>query len=66
MRRRHVWEVIKGDVETHVLPIGDLMTHTYTVDCACRPRRDETVAVVIIHNSRDGRERYETTWAEKC
>lgn len=41
----------------HTLPNYDLGQHYLTADCPCCPTDDEDV---IIHNSFDGREAYET------
>lgn len=41
----------------HVLPINDLCEHEETETCWCKPRYDEGV---IVHNSMDGREHFET------
>ena len=44
----------------HVFPINDLRDHSIEngADCWCKPYEDEEG--VIIHNSMDGREDYET------
>lgn len=41
----------------HVLPINDLKEHEESESCWCNPEYDEGV---IIHNSMDRREEYET------
>jgi len=43
----------------HVVPVNDLREHSTDSDvpCWCRPEEDDGVTV---HNSMDGRERYET------
>lgn len=43
----------------HVYPIGDLREHNIEngLNCWCKPTQD---GFVIIHNSMDGREDYET------
>ena len=41
----------------HILPINDLREHEESESCWCKPEVDEGV---IIHNSMDGREEYET------
>jgi hypothetical protein len=44
----------------HVYPINDLREHiTDGVECWCRPEYDEDENLVI-HNSADGREQFET------
>ncbi len=43
----------------HVYPVGDLKEHNLTRDCWCRPAVDTDLEMVI-HNSMDGREQYET------
>jgi hypothetical protein len=47
----------------HVYPVGDLREHvTEGRDCWCHPviEDHDGVGEVVIHNSLDGRERYET------
>ena len=41
----------------HVLPINDLKEHDKNKNCWCRPNVDGDV---VVHNSMDGREKYET------
>lgn len=41
----------------HVLPINDLREHDETSQCWCKPIYDEGI---YIHNSMDGREKFET------
>lgn len=43
----------------HVVPINDLREHSCDVDkpCWCNPSNDDGV---IVHNSMDGREKFET------
>lgn len=43
----------------HVVPIDDLREHSTDIDkpCWCKPREDDGV---MVHNSMDGREKYET------
>lgn len=40
----------------HVIPLDDLREHDCNEDCWCRPIEDEGV---YIHNSMDGREKFE-------
>jgi len=44
----------------HVVPIGDLREHSTDSDKACWCHPIETEDGVIVHNSMDGRELYET------
>lgn len=45
-------------VTTHVYPINDLRHHELDGEkCWCKPQEEDGV---IIHNSMDGREKYET------
>ena len=50
-----------GDV-AHVVPVGDLIKHDISEDCACGPfaepvkRDDGSVSWVLTHHSLDGRE----------
>lgn len=41
--------------QNHVIPVNDLREHCLT-DCWCRPGDDEGI---VVHNSMDGRERFE-------
>jgi len=47
--------------DVHVVPIGDLLEHnTESAECFCDPRVEVVgAALVIIHNSLDGREEEE-------
>lgn len=54
--------------EVHVYPVNDLvehMTDTNASECVCGPltrpvpQEDGSIGWVIVHNSLDGRERYE-------
>lgn len=42
----------------HVVPVNDLRVHTSSASCWCMPV--ETEDDVFMHNSLDGREKYET------
>lgn len=53
------WELHETHDETHIVPQADVVDHTHTIDCVCKPRRDKICLWVVIHNSRDGREQYE-------
>lgn len=55
-----MWQVIDMDQEVHVVPIGDLWEHD--PECLCGPRCEIEAGskMLFIHNSLDGRERYET------
>lgn len=45
---------------SHVYPLGDLRDHIVSgTSCWCRPRVDDD-DLVVVHNSMDGREKYET------
>lgn len=41
----------------HIVPIDDLREHEDSIECWCQP--DEVEDGVIVHNSLDGREKYE-------
>lgn len=44
----------------HIVPINDLKEHEETSTCECCPRVEfENGEMIIIHNSFDGREKYE-------
>lgn len=51
--------------EAHVHPVGDLIEHEFTDDCACGPRQelvelaDGSDGWLVVHNSLDGREKTE-------
>ena len=47
----------------HVVPVGDLREHSCDrEECWCRPRVEDGdfFGYVVVHNSVDGREKYET------
>lgn len=46
-----------GDGFMHLVPSWDVRPHTRTYACPCRPVLDESA--LFVHNSFDGRERYE-------
>ena len=46
----------EGDGQLHVVPVNDLRDHVTSVDCWCCPIDDDGI---IVHNSLDGREKYE-------
>jgi hypothetical protein len=50
---RHGWFA-----KVHVYPVNDLRSHTME-DCWCNPTHDEEDEI-IIHNSADEREKFET------
>jgi hypothetical protein len=52
-----VWGVLGTAEERHVIPLDDLRDHHQALACWCRPRVDDGV---IVHNSMDLREEYET------
>lgn len=43
--------------EVNIMPIADLKEHEFGAECWCRPMVEYDV--VFIHNSLDGRERFE-------
>jgi hypothetical protein len=43
----------------HIMPVDDLVPHTRSLACPCRPSRDPEESRVIIHHSADGREHVE-------
>jgi hypothetical protein len=45
--------------DIHVLPVDDLIAHVESRGCVCRPRCDEGVPAVVVHNAADGREYFE-------
>ncbi len=44
-------------LQIHTMPINDLKEHHTGADCWCGPRLE--VEIMFIHNSLDGRERFE-------
>lgn len=44
----------------HVYPEDDLREHIMSKDCWCKPKQDEEMSNLYIHNSMDGREYFET------
>jgi hypothetical protein len=44
----------------HVVPINDLREHTTRIDCWCNPQPSADDESVIVHNSLDQREKYES------
>lgn len=60
------WLVIRPqnkDKSSHVIPAGDLRAHECSGDCWCKPLIDDEDDL-IVHNSMDGRERYEDDGAK--
>lgn len=53
------WAVIPYEDEQHVVPRDDDQPHSFC-GCACRPEASEDVPTVIVHNSFDGREAFES------
>lgn len=56
------WRRINGNAmrDIHIIPIDDLKEHEHSDQCWCRPARDSEENRVVVHNSLDGREQYET------
>lgn len=48
-----------GAARNHVIPVNDLREHDLVATCWCRPEVDDDHSLVI-HNSMDRREDYET------
>lgn len=45
----------------HILPINDIKEHQELSTCECGPRIEfENGEMIIVHNSFDGREKYES------
>ena len=44
-------------MDFHVIPINDLKEHKESIDCWCNPNIEDEI---VVHNSMDGREKYET------
>ena len=54
-----MWINIFTEREVHTIPIDDIKEHELSEDCWCRPEVDFDIGIVI-HNSADGREKFET------
>jgi hypothetical protein len=54
------WLLASTDTEIHVTPVDDLRPHDYTSKCWCRPVEDVAEPDMLMHNSLDGREAFET------
>jgi len=56
-------EELGADEDIHVVPVGDLREHVAEsgagTSCWCKPTRNEECERVVVHNSLDGREKYE-------
>jgi hypothetical protein len=49
------------DAQFHVLPVNDLREHDETLECWCKPEiQEDEGATIVVHNSMDGRGKYET------
>jgi hypothetical protein len=48
-----------GNIVIHVTPLNDLRQHELTAECWCEPELDYE-NMVAVHNSADGREKFET------
>jgi len=46
--------------DCHVIPVDDTKPHETTENCWCAPVRDDEPPYALIHNSADGREKFET------
>ncbi len=44
----------------HIVPMHDLRDHIDSIECWCRPVVDEEEPRVVVHNSMDRREAFET------
>jgi len=67
------WDVVRETyaekiVEDHLIPTGDLKEHTTTRDdfgctCWCKPIHNDSADTIlyseVVHNSADGREKFE-------
>ena len=54
------WEVRSFPDSVHVLPIDDAREHALSATCACRPRVEQNERLLVVHDSWDGREYWET------
>lgn len=55
------WEALtNAEGERHVIPVNDLRPHDESVKCWCHPKEDFEGVGVVVHNSLDRREFYES------
>lgn len=59
-----MWRSIVSEPEVdgfvgHIVPVDDIKEHTLNAECWCTPMLDEEFGLVV-HNSLDRREEYET------
>lgn len=60
------WRVDYGQQENHCIPVEDLIEHTNSQSCACRPFADSLGAKALyIHHAADGREHFESDFKAK-
>ena len=59
-RVRRLWREMTRGMDVHVVPIDDVAEHENSMNCWCGPVRDDEVPAVVVHNSGDGRELYES------
>lgn len=58
---QHGWFVVPEDDGVHVTPVADMRAHAPHKGCWCDPRIEDTEgADVVVHNSVDERELFET------
>lgn len=61
------WDVVPGNMMLrHVMPTDDIKCHHADSSCWCRPYVDIVDDTVLIHNSLDGREEYESGKKRVC
>lgn len=61
-----VWTTAE-DFVSHVIPINDLREHLIDKDCWCHPEEDDdTDGQMYMHNSADGREKFESGERKPC
>lgn len=56
------WATLQPDgpcTTIHVVPMNDDQEHELHEQCWCQPQADAQQALVLVHNSSDGREPYE-------
>ena len=49
-----------SQLNIHVQPVDDYREHDTSPNCWCKPVQDEEEPRLYVHNSMDGREKYET------
>jgi hypothetical protein len=60
MSKRGLESLKDSCADIHVIPLYDIKEHTCVSNCWCQPVRDDEYPTVLVHNSGDGREDFES------